>query len=309
MQSMGDTLKALEKANPALAKRLRDSKKLQEEKVYPARYETLTVISEQHCMYGKCDGSGLIWIIDHEENKEFMEECPCKEVKKLSNRLMSARLPEEFKDTSLNSFDINIYDKPESKERAANAKRVAKNYVLKFEKMRELGKGLYFFSKEKGSGKTRLAASILHAITKTHDTVYDKETKKYKPLKITYSSTADLIGEIKSTFDSESKVKSTDIMDAVKTADLVVLDDIGVENVTKFVEETFTRILDYRLQYKKPTIITSNLSIEDLDTIYKSGRVSSRVEKLAFPVIMPNEKIRKKIAQKENEELLLELYE
>lgn len=276
---------------------------MQEEKVYPVRYETLTVISEEHCMYRKCDGSGLIWIIDHEENKEFMEECPCKEVKKLSNRLMSARLPEEFKDASLNSFDINVYDKPESKERAANAKRVAKNYVLKFEKMRELGKGLYFFSEEKGSGKTRLAASILHAITK----VYDK--KEEKPLKIIYSSTADLIGEIKSTFDSESKVKSTDIMDAVKTADLVVLDDIGVENVTKFVEETFTRILDYRLQYKKPTIITSNLSIDDLDTIYKSGRISSRVEKMAFPVIMPDEKIRKKKAQEENEKLLLELYE
>lgn len=276
---------------------------MQEEKVYPVRYETLTVISEQHCMYRKCDGSGLIWIIDHEQNKEFMEECPCKEVKKLSNRLMSARLPEEFKDASLNSFDINVYDKPESKERAANAKRVAKNYVLKFEKMRELGKGLYFFSEEKGSGKTRLAASILHAITK----VYDK--KEEKPLKIIYSSTADLIGEIKSTFDSESKVKSTDIMDAVKTADLVVLDDIGVEKVTDFVEETFTRILDYRLQNKKPTILTSNLSIDDLDTIYKSGRVSSRVEKLTFPVIMPDEKIRKKIAQKENEELLLELYE
>lgn len=282
---------------------------MQEEKVYPVRYETLTVTSEEHCMYGKCDGSGLIWIIDHEENKEFMKECPCKEVKKLSNRLMSARLPEEFKDASLNSFDINVYDKPESKERAANAKRVAKNYVLKFEKMRELGKGLYFFSKEKGSGKTRLAASIIHAITKTHDKVYDKETQKYKPLKIIYSSTADLIGEIKSTFDSESKVKSTDIMDAVKTADLVVLDDIGVENVTGFVEETFTRILDYRLQNKKPTILTSNLSIDDLDTVYKSGRISSRIEKLAFPVIMPNEKIRKKIAQKENEELLLELYE
>ncbi|MES9786538.1 ATP-binding protein [Bacillus pumilus] len=267
------------------------------------------MISEQHCMYGKCDGSGLIWIIDHEKNKEFMEECPCKEVKKLSNRLMSARLPEEFKDASLNSFDINVYDKPESKERAANAKRVAKNYVLKFEKMRELGKGLYFFSKEKGSGKTRLAASILLAITKTHDMVYDKETKKYKPLKIIYSSTADLIGEIKSTFDSESKVKSTDIMDAVKTADLVVLDDIGVEKITDFVEETFTRILDYRVQHKKPTILTSNLSIDELDTIYKNGRISSRVEKLAFPVIMPDEKIRKKIAQQENEELLLELYE
>lgn len=274
---------------------------MQEERVYPDRYETLTVISDS-CPYGKCDGSGLIWVVDHHEKREFMKECQCREDKKLANKLLNAQLPEEFKDATLKSFDINIYEKTESKERAAKAKRAAINYVRKFDMMRDQGKGLYLFSEEKGSGKTRLAASILHAITK----VYDKEDP---PLKILYSSTADLIGEIKSTFDADSKVKSTDIIDAVKNADLVVFDDIGVEKVSEFVEETFTRILDFRLQNKKPTIITSNLSIDDLDTIYKKGRIGSRVEKLAFPVIMPDEKIRKKIAEQENEALLLELYE
>ncbi|WP_285851768.1 ATP-binding protein [Bacillus licheniformis] len=168
--------------------------------------------------------------------------------------------------------------------------------------MREQGKGLYFYSHEKGSGKTRLAASIMKAITKMHD-------KPDNPLKIIYSSTADLIGEIKKTFEEGSKVKTSEIIEAAKTADLAILDDIGVENVKDWIEETLTRILDYRLQNKKPTIFTSNLAIDELDLKYPGGRISSRVEKLAFPVKMPDEKVRSKIAKQENEELLQLLYE
>ena len=39
---------------------------------------------------------------------------------------MGARLPEEFKDVTLNSFEIDVYENDESKERAANAKRISK---------------------------------------------------------------------------------------------------------------------------------------------------------------------------------------
>ncbi|KRT94821.1 MULTISPECIES: DnaA ATPase domain-containing protein [Bacillus] len=260
------------------------------------------MISEENCIYKQCDGSGLIWIKDHQENREFMKECPCKAVKLLEKKLLGARLPEEFKDVTLNSFEIDVYEQDISKERAANAKRISKNYVLKFEQMRDQGKGLYFYSKEKGSGKTRLAASIMKAIIKMHD-------KPDTPLKIIYSSTADLIGEIKKTFEEGSKIKTSEIIEAAKTADLAIFDDIGVENVKGWIEETFTRILDFRLQNKKPTIFTSNLAINELDLKYPDGRISSRVEKLAFPVRMPDEKIRSKIAQQENEQLLQSLFE
>nr|MDH3162275.1 hypothetical protein [Bacillus licheniformis] len=91
MNSLEDTLKQLEKSNPGLAKRLKDSKRLQEQRAYPERYETLTVISEENCIYKQCDGSGLIWIKDHQENREFMKECPCKAVKLLEKKLMGAR--------------------------------------------------------------------------------------------------------------------------------------------------------------------------------------------------------------------------
>lgn len=273
---------------------------MQEKKVYSG-CETLTSISDD-CPYKQCDGTGLIWIKDHEKQTEYMRECKCKELKAFQRKLTNAQLPSEFKEATINSFSIDIYGEQKSKERAATAKRIASNFVKKFELLQQQGKGLYIHSSTKGSGKTRLAASILNAIVKVHDS---KET----PLSVYYSSTADLLAEIKKTFDKESKVKTSDLIDSVKNVDLLVLDDIGVEMVGDWVEETFTRILDYRLQNLKVTIFTSNLEIDALDSKYKSGRISSRVEKMTYPVKMPEEKIRSVLAQKENEDLLSLLLE
>lgn len=296
MQSLASTLQQLASQRPALAKRLKDLKQSQEKEVYSERYETLNSISED-CPYRKCDGSGLIWIKDHEEKREYMEECKCKEIKLLRKKMVNAQLPEEFKSATINSFSIDIYDQQESKERAAAARRIAGNFVKKFELMQKQGKGLYLYSNTKGSGKTRLAASILNAVVKVHD-------NKDNPLSVYYSSAADLLAEIKKTFDKESDVKTSDLIDSVKNVDLLVLDDIGVEKAGDWVEETFTRILDHRLQNLKVTIFTSNLEIDDLDTQYPQGRISSRIEKMTYPVKMPEERIRSKIAQAENENLL-----
>ncbi|MED4715264.1 ATP-binding protein [Bacillus badius] len=226
-----------------------------------------------------------------------MEKCKCREIKALERKLSAAQMPDEFKNITIKSFDINIYEQEESRLRAAQAKRIAGNFVKKFDLMKEQGKGLYLYSSIKGSGKTRLAAGILNALLKTQDS-------NEQPLSIYYSPTADLIGEIKKTFSEESNIKSSDIIDSVKKVDVLILDDIGVEKVTDWVEETFTRILDFRLQHQKITIFTSNLSIDELDDKYPQGRISSRIEKMTYPVHMPEEKIRSKLAKQENENLL-----
>jgi DNA replication protein DnaC len=215
----------------------------------------------------------------------------------LSKKMKWARIPEEFQDVTIKSFDINLYSEQKSIERAVMAKKIAVNFVKKFEQLQEQGKGLYFYSSVKGSGKTRLAISILNALLKMHDT-------EEKPLSVFYSPTADLIGEIKSSFNENAEVSSTEIINAAKSVDVLLLDDIGVEKASDWVEETLTRILDYRLQNKKVTLFTSNFEISELDNAYPFGRISSRIEKMTFPVYMPEEKIRSKLAKQENDSLL-----
>lgn len=268
-----------------------------EKEVLPEeRFETLTSTSED-CPYKQCDGSGLIWIKDHHEKTEFMRECKCKQKRALSRKMKWAQIPEEFREVTINSFDINLYSEQQSKEKAVMAKKIAANFVKKFDVMKEQGKGLYFYSSVKGSGKTRLASSILNALFQVHDT-------KDNPLTAFYSPTADLIGEIKNSFHDNQDVKSLDIIEAAKKVEVLLLDDIGVEKASDWVEETLTRILDYRLQNKKVTIFTSNLEIDSLDFPYPAGRISSRIEKMTYPIHMPEEKIRSKLAQQENESLL-----
>ena len=276
-------------------------------------------MSSDKCPYYECDGTSMIHMRDHEpeidftyttksgnvelRTKEIIRLCRCREVKKQNRKLEFAQVPEEFKKATIQSFKIDLYDNNESQQKALAAKRIAINYVKNFKQMMDEGKGLYLCSNIKGSGKTRLAASIMNAIVRN----YDKDCKG-KQLTAYYTSTSRLLTSIKQTFDPNSSIKSKDIVEAVEKATVLVLDDIGVEKVSDWVEETFSRILDYRLQNKLVTIFTSNITIESLDNRYTQGRVSSRIDKMTFPVQMPDESVRKHLAKKENEilqELLL----
>jgi len=54
------------------------------------------------------------------------------------------------------------------------------------------------------------------------------------------------------------------VMDKVLTADLLVLDDWGVERDTSYAVEQVYYVIDSRLKVDKPMLITTNLSEEDL---------------------------------------------
>jgi DNA replication protein DnaC len=239
----------------------------------------------------------MVFIRDHLENKEWAEECKCRREKILLSRLKKANIPEEFSSLTISSFRIDVYETKEHQERAARAKRVAANYVRKFHNPEVKGKGLYLYSYTKGSGKTRLMASILNALT-----------KQYEVLTL-FMKADELLNEIRRTFNPESKVNTSQLIQQIKDVDVLAIDDIGVEKVSDWVEETLTSILDYRMTNHKPTLFTSNLSVDELDHRYAQGRVKSRIERMTFPVYMPDESIRSLLAKKENEKLQELFYE
>jgi primosomal protein DnaI len=55
-------------------------------------------------------------------------------------------------------------------------------------------------------------------------------------------------------------------MEELKTADLLLLDDIGAESVTAWSrDEVLQTILQYRMDEELPTFFTSNLTIDELE--------------------------------------------
>ena len=230
----------------------------------------------------------------------FAKECECGRLQreKIQRKLKFATIPKEFEGQTVDNFRTDCYSTPQAKELAKMAKLVAKRYVEKFSEIQETGKGLYFHSGVRGSGKTRLAVSIAN----------DLITKKMAVAK--FCTTLQILDQIRETWDAREKVRSQPeqagtearLMQDIVTVPVLVIDDIGVENPEKkWINERFYNIINGRMIEKRITIFTSNYRINELQL---DDRIINRIEKMTLPIELPAESIRRAIARKENSDLL-----
>ena len=69
--------------------------------------------------------------------------------------------------------------------------------------------------------------------------------------------------------------EDADTLESLLACDLLVLDDLGAEFLTPFVTSTIYNIINTRMLRHRPTIISSNLSLAEIESRY-SGRIASR---------------------------------
>lgn len=243
-----------------------------------------------NCEFGECDGSGYIREID-ETGISRARICRCAKVRSL---MAASDIPAEFRGATVSSFETDVYNGGEARKAARNVKKIAIQYVKRFPEMRELGKGLYLYSAARGSGKTRLAASIGGAIITRHVTA------------VRFMTCVGLLDAIKGTFDNKTGETKTDILNRAKEIAVLILDDIGTEKPSAFVGETLYGVVNERMSAKRVTIFTSNCQIEDLR---HDDRIISRIQKMALSVSFPEQSIRAELASRENEEILRSLLE
>ncbi len=110
-----------------------------------------------------------------------------------------------------------------------------------------------------GLGKSHLSLSIAGEVVK----------KGYMVLN---GSVQDLFGAVQSEYYGRGQ-SDISTMDSMRQADLLVLDDLGSEYDTPFQNSTLFSILNYRLEQQKPTIISTNLSFQDIQRRYSAGGV------------------------------------
>lgn len=242
------------------------------------------------CPYGICNGSGH-YLVNKPEGL-FAKKCKCYEEQVINSKLEFAQIPKEFKNLAIDDFDIDIYKLEESKSKAKIAVSVAKKYADKFEKMQELGRGLYFYSREAGSGKTRLAISIGNSLVKS------------KKQQVRFITTVDLLGKIRDSWNDKSDSSEEALVEEFITIPVLILDDIGVEGNKDWINNIFYRIINSRLDNKKVTIITSNIPMNKLGFDY---RLLNRLEDMVMQVVMPEESVRRTKAKSKNEKMLKEL--
>ena len=115
-----------------------------------------------------------------------------------------------------------------------------------------MSKGLFLLGPP-GVGKTHLAVAALRQIinrTRAHGLFYD---------------TRELLRVIRSTFGSDpmNRLTESDVLRPVIEADVLVLDDLGAEKTSEWVEETLNYVVNARYSERRLTLFTSNYDIAE----------------------------------------------
>jgi len=156
-------------------------------------------------------------------------------------RLEQAKIPARYQHCTLAIF--TVYNESLQKAQAA-ARRVAESFPAST-------RGL-LLEGQPGVGKTHLAVAVLKQIIQT------------TAARGLYYDTRDLLRVIRSTYDPSIRTTELEILRPVMTADLLVLDDLGAEKTSEWVEETMNLIVNTRYNERRLTIFTSNyLDIPD----------------------------------------------
>lgn len=162
----------------------------------------------------------------------------------------------------------------------------------------ENGKGAYIYG-ECGTGKTRnlygiyrtLRANIywnLKNLTQDNEKysiegrrVVEKGENSIRTVytfpEIEVINISEFFSDLKQSFDDDNSEQQ--IQDAIKTRDILLIDDFGVEKLSDWVIEITYRLINHRYEYMKPTFFSSNLSLKELaDRV--GDRFASRIAEM-----------------------------
>ena len=137
--------------------------------------------------------------------------------------------------------------------------------------------GWLLFTGPSGSGKTHLAAAIA-----------GKNLDQDRP--VFYAFVPSLLDHLRSTFSPDSPIGYDELFEQLKTAPLLILDDLGAESSTPWAEDKLYQIIVHRHEIRLPTVITNAFSIEELEQA--KPRIASRlVDSMVVdwePITAPN---------------------
>ena len=182
----------------------------------------------------------------------------------------------------------NVKNKKE-KEYRESFKRYCKN----FEKIKEKGLGIILLGNS-GNGKTFYSDCIFNDLLKNGYVVYR-------------TTISNIFQRFRDTYNPNSKININHLIKELKECDLIILDDIGSENISEnWGEENIYNLLDFLTTNNISLIISSNLSLEDLKnhlSIKKDGKLLDRIREKCKLFVFDWESRRGETYKKEFEEL------
>ena len=190
-------------------------------------------------------------------------------------------IPFNYLDASIQAFRWDLYGENVEVQRS-----IAESFIKRFCEYQKAGKGLYMYSRTKGSGKTLLACSLANGVM------------EYLDICVKFVSVPELLEMTKKSYKDFMEKED---LEKIRTAELLILDDIGAETKKEWIDTELFRLIDYRYSNKRVTIFTSNISMNALKL---NERIVDRIFSMCIKLDLPEKSIRTIQAHDENMEFL-----
>ena len=164
------------------------------------------------------------------------------------------------------AFDLSLYD-ASARETMKSVFEIARDYAENFSP----ASGNLLFQGDTGLGKTFLSACVARVVAD-------------KGFSVCYDSASAVIAA----FEAQKFDRSEEADKRVRrmlACDLMILDDLGTEMATPFADSALYTLINTRLNEGKNTVISTNLSYEELEKRYTAqifSRLRGSFERLPF---------------------------
>jgi len=205
-----------------------------------------------------CDGIGLVRVVNA-HGQWVSRACECQEMQREERRLAAARIPERYRQYTLDGYETAFRGADASLGRAhLTARKFVEAYPVD-----TAGKGL-LFTGSIGVGKTHLAVGVLRRL------VVERGVRGL------FCDYRELLKSIQNSYNPQVQTTELELLKPVFAAEVLVLDDLGAQKPNEWVWDTVALILNTRYNDKQTTIITTNYA-----DLAAGGGVQTEAERAA----------------------------
>lgn len=188
-----------------------------------------------------------------QEEKAFAER-----MARIERLFKQSRLGRRFRERTFEAFEVRDYNR--------KAFEIAIYYAQNFATYKQKGEGL-FITGGYGVGKTHLAAAIANYLISNEIAT------------VIFGNVTTLLGRIRHTYSDVSQYEEEQVMKELYDVDLLIIDDLGKEKPTEWVEEKLYTVINERYENYRPIVVTSNLELEEIEQRLENcgGAIVSRI--------------------------------